>query len=203
MRDVESVHADQVVEAIAFGDGAILIEQKREGNRMLLQVCCRFEKAFTFLSSDVKQIGSGGGDAIFERLKLSHALDAVGSPGAAQKFQDDGPALPASRQRKFALAIGRGQGEVGRRAADGKGCRSVLHPFATLDRVSHANNNQGSTRSSPPSTQCSEASGALALKGRGSRAVQDRVNIGALAREDPPGPGEGRLCPHLFPTWLI
>ena len=100
---------------------------------MLPQIFCRFEKPFRLFRRDVDQVGSGAEDLVFKWLELSHALHAVRSPGAAQKFQNDRAALPHLRRRESSLAIGGGQREIGCALANGKGLRSFLHLLWTLE----------------------------------------------------------------------
>jgi hypothetical protein len=41
-----------------------------------------------FLSGNIRNAGAKFAELFFMRLKLSHALAAVGSPGSAKKFED-------------------------------------------------------------------------------------------------------------------
>jgi len=60
-------------------------------------------------------------------LKLSHALNAVRSPCAAQKVQNHRALRPQGRKRKTPLAIGCRQRKIWRQRADNQGFRAVRH----------------------------------------------------------------------------
>ena len=55
---------------------------------------------------------------LLQRLKLSHALDAVWSPGAAKEFNDRGTARDSLRQSVLGRIVGSAQAEVGSTVAD-------------------------------------------------------------------------------------
>ena len=101
---------------------------------MLHQELCRLENSLPFFRGHVQQSGAAGADPVFEWLKLSHALDAVRSPCAAQKFQYDRTTRPLLGKREGAIAIGSRQHEIGRRVANGESFRPVLHLSRTLDQ---------------------------------------------------------------------
>jgi hypothetical protein len=89
--DFVSVQAQGMVNAVGSRNRAILVEQEGEVDRVLTQILFRLEKAGAPLGGYIDQTRAGGLDFISVRLELSHALNAVGSPGAAQKFHDHRP----------------------------------------------------------------------------------------------------------------
>jgi hypothetical protein len=60
-------------------------------------------------------------------LELSHAFDAVGSPGATQEFQNQAPVPQQRLQAEFAVAIRRSQLELWCARSCLQGFCSILH----------------------------------------------------------------------------
>jgi hypothetical protein len=89
MRDVKRVGAKRVMQPIRFRHDAILVEQKDAGDGMLLQKFSRLPHAAPFFSGDEGQSPSGWLNIASPRLQLSHALQAVRSPCAAKKLQNE------------------------------------------------------------------------------------------------------------------
>ena len=85
---------------------------------MLCEILRRLPNAVSFFSGNVCKTGAQLGDLFFVRLKLSHALAAVWSPGSAKKFDDESAAWCLLRKRKISFAICRGQCERGRGRTD-------------------------------------------------------------------------------------
>src|SRR5271157_3046418 len=82
VRDVDGIGAERVMEPVGFGHGAILVEQKHAGDGMLFQEFSRPPHAVPLFSGKERQLCSRCFDFRSPRLKLSHALHAVRSPGA-------------------------------------------------------------------------------------------------------------------------
>jgi hypothetical protein len=98
MRYVDGIHSQPVIQPVRFGDRAVFIQQERIGHGMGLEKLCRVPHAPGLLRRDVHQFRSGLPDFNFHELYLSHALDAVRSPGTTQKFHDQGSAGQETRQ---------------------------------------------------------------------------------------------------------
>ncbi len=88
---------------------------------------CRFEKTFPLLRGYVQHSGAGAADPIFQWLKLSHALDAVRSPGPAQEFDNQSPSLQEGLQTNLSCAVRRLQRKPRRGRANLQRLGSILH----------------------------------------------------------------------------
>jgi len=107
VRDVDSVMTERVMESVVSGHGALLIEQERAGDGMLLKKLPRLPHAIAFFGGDECQLGSRRRNLRYPRLELSHALDAVRSPSAAQKLENQRALGQHAIESECALAIGR------------------------------------------------------------------------------------------------
>src|SRR5208337_3290751 len=105
MRNVHGIHAERMMKPVSLGDGTILIQQNRKRDGMLLQEFPRLPCAIAFFGCHECHLRSCRFDFLFSRLKLSHALHAVRSPGPAQKLQDQRPMLEETAEAKYALAV--------------------------------------------------------------------------------------------------
>src|ERR1051326_102042 len=92
---------------------------------MLRQILFRLEHSVTLFGGDVNQRSCGFNFSLVW-LQLSHALDAVGSPCAAQEFDDRRPALQNRGQGKAAFTVGRSQRKSRRPVADLQGFALAL-----------------------------------------------------------------------------
>jgi hypothetical protein len=81
-----------MIEPVGLRDRTALIQQERERNRMLAEIFRGLPNTFLFFSGNIYKAGAECADLFFVRLKLSHALAAVGSPGSAKKFDDESAA---------------------------------------------------------------------------------------------------------------
>src|SRR5260221_11437924 len=115
------------METVGFGHGAILIEQKDAGDGMLLQELSWLPHAVPLFGGDERQLRSCCFNFRSPRLELSHALHAVRSPCAAQKFENQRALGEQSSESDCALTIDRSQGKVRGSGTDFKSFSSVLH----------------------------------------------------------------------------
>src|SRR3954471_13831381 len=79
--NVDGVFAEAVIHAVGLGDGAVFIEQKWKRDGMLGQILLRLEHSLTFFCGDVEEQCAFLLNVVFQWLQLSHALNAIGSPG--------------------------------------------------------------------------------------------------------------------------
>src|SRR6185437_12112941 len=100
MRDADRIVPKCVIKAVCLGCGAVLIKKKRKCCGMPGQELQGLPNPATFLGGDINQIRAELFNFFFVRLKLSHPFPAVGSPRAAQKFDNQRPAVQQARQRK-------------------------------------------------------------------------------------------------------
>src|ERR1035441_4563435 len=89
MRDVERIGSEGVMDPVLFGHGAILVQQKRRREGMLLQKLCRFPYPVALFRGNKHKLRSRNLNFRLSRLELSHALHAVRSPCTAQKLKND------------------------------------------------------------------------------------------------------------------
>jgi hypothetical protein len=78
-------------------------------------------------------------DLVFDGLKLSHALHAIGSPGPAKKFDDYGAVLEHFAQNENFGTVRRRECEIGYARAHTHG--GISHHSARVERVPGAGNN--------------------------------------------------------------
>ena len=78
---------------------------------MLLEEALGLEHAGALFRGDEDHGHPGVCKLLFQRLKLSHALDAVWSPGAAKEFNDGGAARDRLQQSVLRRVVGGAQGE--------------------------------------------------------------------------------------------
>src|SRR5260221_1481726 len=115
------------METVGFGQGAILIEEKGAGDGMLLQEFSWLPDTVPLFGGDECQLCSCCFNFRSPRLQLSHALRAVWSPGAAQKFENQRALGEQSSESDCALTIGRSQGKVRGARTDLQSFGAVLH----------------------------------------------------------------------------
>src|ERR1700674_3314436 len=104
-----------------------LIQQKDAGDGMLRQEFSRLPHSVPLFGGDERQLCSGCFNFLSSRLELSHALNAVWSPCAAQKLENQRGLLEQPAESECALAIGRSQGKVRGRRTDLQSFGAVLH----------------------------------------------------------------------------
>src|ERR1700746_1225094 len=106
VRNIERVHANQVIQPVTLGNHSVLVQKKGERDWVFLQKLARLEEAVPLFRRNEGQLRTGLGNLVLDRLGPSHALDAIGSPGTPQELRNQQTAPQKSRQRQHPLAIG-------------------------------------------------------------------------------------------------
>src|ERR1700686_5587889 len=112
---------------VGFGHGPILIKQKDAGDGMLLQKLSWLPHAVPLFGGNKCQRCPRCFNFLSPRLELSHALDAVRSPSAAQKLENQRALLEQLTESECALTVGRSQGKVRGGRTDLQSFGAVLH----------------------------------------------------------------------------
>jgi hypothetical protein len=120
------------MQAVRFRHGPILIEQKWALNRTFVEKFSRLPHAVPFFGGYEYQLRSVCLDVFDSRLNLSHALNAVWSPRAAQEFQNKGALRQEVRQRETSRPIRGLQRKVGSQRSDCQRIRSIFHVCSTV-----------------------------------------------------------------------
>src|SRR5438045_1064822 len=93
---------------------------------MLFEEALRLKHSAALLRGDEDDSNACFDELLLGRLKLSHALYAVGSPSAAEKLEDGRPLRDEFRERVLARAVCRAQAKIGSAIARLK-CAAVVH----------------------------------------------------------------------------
>ena len=88
MRDVDSIQANPVIQAVCLGYATIFVQKNWERNRMFGEELGRLMHPLPLLRRNEDRLRPYALDLLGQRLELSHALDAIRSPGPAQEFQN-------------------------------------------------------------------------------------------------------------------
>src|SRR5208282_3797793 len=126
-RNVDRVCAECVMQPVGFGHDSILIEQKDAGDGMLLQEFSWPPDAISLFGSNERQMCSRCFNLRQTRLKLSHALHAVRSPGTAHKLENQRAPGEQTSESERTLAVGRLQRKVRGARSDLQSVGAVLH----------------------------------------------------------------------------
>src|SRR5208282_1156340 len=94
---------------------------------MFLEKLSRLPDAVPLFGGKERQLCSGCFNILSPRLKLSHALHAVWSPGAAQKLENQCALREQTTESECALTIGRSQGKIWGARSDLQSFSAVLH----------------------------------------------------------------------------
>jgi len=172
VRDVDSVMTERVMESVVSGHGALLIEQERAGDGMLLKKLPRLPHAIAFFGGDECQLGSRRRNLRYPRLELSHALDAVRSPSAAQKLENQRALGQQAIESERALAMAAPSENMGE-GADLQSLGAVLHVEFDFKRGGKRNNNGWG--SGMASGRCKRSRGIDVRVADHSSCVTDRV----------------------------
>ena len=120
------------MQSVCFRHRPILIKQKGASDGALFEKFSRLPHAIPFFCSDEYQLRSVVLDLFDSLLNLSHALDAVWSPRAAQEFKDERALRQQGRQRESSRTIRRLQRKIGSLGSNFERIRSIFHLRFTL-----------------------------------------------------------------------
>src|SRR5260221_4644550 len=115
------------MEIVGVGAGPTLMGEKGGADGMLLQEFSWLQATVSLFGGDECELCSCCFNFRSPRLQLSHALRAVWSPGAGEKFENQRALGEQSSESDCALTIGRSQGKVRGARTDLQSFGAVLH----------------------------------------------------------------------------
>lgn len=134
MGNIESILSDPVIQTISLGDRAILVEQARERDGIFEEMLLGVKEAMPLLRREIEKLRLVIFNVSHQRLKLGHAFYAVGSPRAAQKFENDRALRNQLSQGKHALAVRRRNCKLGRGRSNAQCLGAIEHPISTVEQ---------------------------------------------------------------------
>ena len=146
VRDVQRIHANQVIQPIVLGNHSVFIQKKRKRYRVLFQKLGRLEHAIPLLCSNERQLGPGLRNLVLESTRpepcagrnsvTTYPAETLRSESAPQK----------SRQSQNSSAIGGFQCKFRGPLSDPQSFRVVEHLGADCKSRKRRNNEGNSKR---------------------------------------------------------